>query len=135
MSNKANMVSAVINICAVSVLSYAFTILSFKPLSDVTGFVLVCVIASFVYPCLFAVTGSEMGYWRGSLSFLLIMVVAQVVGFAAYALKTHAIQHGDRESLYPFGIYLAASVVIAVLLYSLGYWVSSCLARRHNAFP
>jgi hypothetical protein len=130
MFNRISVVFAVMNISVFTILSCAFSILSFKPLSDVTGFVLVCAIASFMYPCLLALTGSKIGYWRGALSFLLVMLAAQIVGFAAYALKTHAIQHGDSESGYLFGVYLAASAAIAVVFYTPGHWVSSWLIRR-----
>jgi hypothetical protein len=127
MRSKVSVTQLASYVCALSILSYAFSFLSLRPPSeagDITEFTLVCVISSLAFPFVLILVRLRISYRKGLLALIISLTIAQAVGFAVYAWKTSAIQHGDHESLNVFTLYWMASLMIAVIFYTFGFWAS-----------
>src|ERR1700690_1978793 len=93
-----------------------------------------CAIPSAVCPFFFTAAHTKIGYLKGFLVLLSTLALAQAFGFAAYLWRTDAIQHGDWESFYFFAAYLKASLIVAIVFYTLGYLTSRWLVKAWSRF-
>ena len=132
MHRRAGIIYAVAYVGLLSVLSCTFFIEPFLPSIRPSLFVLACAIPPAVCPLCFTAARHQMGYWKGFLVLLATLALAQAFGFAAYLWKTDAIPHGDWESFYFFAAYVKASLIVAIVSYTLGHLTSRWMVKSRN---
>jgi hypothetical protein len=119
-----------LSVCLLSGLAWLFSVLTFHMVRDTSYFLLACIVSAVIYPFCLGVTRAGMGFWKGLLLLLLILLLAQAFAEGVYFLKMNASHHDEGEAIGVSVIYLVASFVAAALFYPLGFWVPRWFNRR-----
>lgn len=112
------------------VLACAFSVLTLRFKLDPSWFLLVCILASIMYPVSLSMARTGMTFWKGYTAFLVILLLAQAIAHGIYFFKMNAIHHDEGEAGAVAFIYFLASLVTAVVLYPLGFWIPRWFGRR-----
>ena len=123
MYSKSTVINLAVSVCTVSVLAGVFSVLIFDLVGYTPCFLLACVFSAFLYPLCLGFTRSSAGYWKGQITLIFILTVAEAFAEVLYFYKMEPIHHDFRESAAIGVWYFGASIMIAICLYPLGYWV------------
>lgn len=114
--NKVNILYATANLCAYTVLN--------TPERNCTLFMAAWIASSLLYPILLALAGRRSGFWRDLGALVAIIVIAEIVGFLVYELRTHNYRYHDSMTVLIFEGELTGSIVVAIICYTVGWWAT-----------
>ena len=112
-----------LSLCLLTGLAWLFSIVTFHLVRDTSWFLLACIVSALIYPFSLGMTRTGVGFWKGLLLLLLILLLAQIFAEGVYFWKMNAAHHDEGEASLVSLIYLGASFVSAALFYPLGFWV------------
>jgi|GEM_PF-7135334 len=103
-----------------AVLACLFSILSWWPHANSRLYVLAWAGTAILYPYALAWTRSRIGFWKGLLTLLALLEVAQILAFVGYIARMHGLSHCDYVTVHLFPSDLIESAVLALACYSAG---------------
>jgi len=112
------------------VLASIFSVMTFHLAGAMFDFILVCIIAAFVYAFSLGLARSSPGFWKGLVTLLIVFAIAQTIAETVYVWKMDAIHDDAIESLAVAAWYLAASMAVGIAWYSAGYWASRAIMGK-----
>jgi hypothetical protein len=111
-----------VNIAYESLLIVAFSVLALQLRGSIPYQLILWVLAAASYPCVVGFVGSKMTPFRDLLMLIVMLLVAQLLGFIVYVIIENPIYYRGDGSLVLFAGELIESAIVASVVYWIGFF-------------